>query len=120
MNKKHIHPHNSKIGETELYSAYKLFFNTFSGRSRLKILNLLRKNRLTVGKITAGLKEDQSRISHDLKRLKTCGFVQSEIKGKFRIYSLKTETILPILRLIDKHMKDNCLMIIQEKNRGKD
>ena len=113
MINKHIH----NICEGEMYDAYKLFFNTFSGIDRLKILNLLRKRPMNVTEIINELKIDQTNASHNLKKLKLCGFVDSKKEGKYRKYYLNKKTIFPILKLIDKHMEKNCLMII--KNRRK-
>ena len=117
MVKTHIHRHSVK--EKELYKAYKLFLNTFSSEQRLKILNLLRKKSMNVSEIQKATKFEQSVVSHNLKRLKSCGFVTDEIKGKYRYYKLNEKTIRPILSLIDKHMEKNCLMIIKGIKGGK-
>ena len=106
---KHIH----NVSGNELYAAYKLFFNTFSSEPRLRILNLLRKKSRNVGEIIKRLNMEQSRISHDLRRLKSCGFVNTEIKGKYRNYTINNKTIKPLMNIIDKHMEKNCLMIIK-------
>ncbi|MEK6844838.1 MAG: transcriptional regulator, partial [Nanoarchaeota archaeon] len=68
------HRHN-KISDSRLYRAYKIFFGTLVSESRLKIINLLRKGRKNVSEIMANLKMDQTAVSHDLARLKKCGFV---------------------------------------------
>ena len=112
MINKHIH-----ISEGELYKAYKLFFNTFSSECRLKILNLLRKKPMNVSEIVKILKMEQSIISHNLARLKSCGFITQETKGKYRYYKLNKKTINPMLNLIDRHMIKNCLMIIRKNKR---
>ncbi len=109
---KHIH----HISEKDLYAAYKLFFNTFSSKHRLKILNFLRNKARNVSEITRKLKMNQTHVSHNLKRLKTCGFITLEVRGKFRYYKLN-ENIEIMLKLIDEHMKENCLMIIKENKR---
>jgi DNA-binding transcriptional ArsR family regulator len=57
---------------------------------------------------------DQTAVSHDLARLKQCGFVKSEVEGKFRYYSLNEETIKPLMGLIDKHMSRYCIHILRE------
>jgi len=109
MISKHMH----KMTERELYDSYKLFFNTFSSEIRLKILNLLREKPMNVTEITRELKISQTNVSHNLKKLKSCGFVTSETKGRYRRYSLDKKTIIPLLDLIDNHMQKNCLMIIR-------
>ncbi len=100
--------------EDEVYSAYKIFFGTLVSDSRLKIINLLRKGKKNVGEIIEELKMDQSAISHDLARLRQCGFVDVEVDGKFRKYKLNEETIKPLMNLIDKHMTGHCIHILHK------
>lgn len=117
MINKHIH---KQISEKQLYQAYKLFLNTLSSEQRLKILNLLRKNKkMNVSEIQKATGFEQSVVSHNLRRLKHCGFITKEVKGKYRYYKLNEKTIKPILTLIDKHMKKNCLKIIKSLKGGK-
>ena len=99
--------------EDEVYSAYKIFFGTLFSDSRLRIINLLRKGEKNVSEIISELKGEQTAVSHDLKRLKECGFVEIEVKGKFRYYKLNGKTILPLMDLIDKHMAGNCIHILR-------
>ena len=44
---------------------------------------------------------DQTAVSHDLARLKDCGFVLVEAEGKFRYYKLNKKTIQPLMEIID-------------------
>lgn len=106
------------ISEKDLYGAYKIFFGTLFSESRLKIINLLRKDKMNVGEIVRELKANQSAVSHDLARLKKCGFVKIEANGKYRTYSLNHETIEPIMNLIDKHMAGNCVHILHGECGG--
>ena len=101
--------------ESEVYGAYKIFFGTLVSKSRLKIINLLRIEKKNVSQIAKELKMEQTAVSHDLARLKECGFVNIEINGKFRNYSLNKETINPLMKLIDKHMSKNCIHILRRK-----
>jgi len=118
---KHIlaHSHISKVKEGDLYRAYKLFFNTFASEQRLKILNLLRKREMNVSEIQKATGFEQSVVSHNLKRLKSCGFITQEPKGKYRYYTLNENTIKPMLTLIDGHMKEHCLLIVRGFKGGK-
>jgi len=68
---------------------------------------------MNVSEMIKELKIDQTNISHNLQRLKSCGFVVSEKEGKYRKYFLNKQTISPILKLIDNHMEKNCLMIVK-------
>lgn len=108
------HAHYAGFGEEEVVEAYKIFFGTLVSESRLKIINLLRKGRKNVSEIIAALKMDQTAVSHDLARLKQCGFVAVEVEGKFRYYRLNEETIKPLMSLIDRHMAAYCVHILRK------
>jgi len=88
--------------------SYNLFFETISNKLRLNIIELLRKQPMTVGGISKGLKEEQSKISHNLKKLKDCHFVESRRQGKNMLYSLNKTTIIPLLNLVEDHVEKNC------------
>lgn len=107
------HKHHEHISEDEVYDAYKIFFGTFVSESRLKIINLLRKGKKNVSQIIEELGMDQTAVSHDLARLKRCGFVDVEIDGKFRYYKLNEETIGELMRMIDEHMALYCVHILR-------
>ena len=114
------HVHKEGFNEEEIYGAYKIFFGTLVSESRLKIINLLRNYRKNVSEIMQELNMDQTAVSHDLARLKKCGFVKSEREGKYRYYSLNEETIKPVMELIDRHMSQHCIHILHahEKNEN--
>ncbi len=111
--KRYGHKHNESISEDKFYRAYKIFFGTLVSGSRLCIINLLRKGRKNVSEITKEIKIDQTAVSHDLARLKKCGFVTVEINGKYRYYKLNGKTIKPLMSLIDKHMREYCIHILR-------
>lgn len=106
------HAHHG-ITEKEVYGAYKIFFSTLVSEPRLRIINLLRNGKKNVSEIISELDMDQTSVSHNLSRLKNCGFVNTEIDGKYRYYSLNKETIMPLMDLIDKHMSGNCIHILR-------
>ena len=83
---------------------YEKFFKTLSNRTRFEIIRLLMKGPRSVNEISKSLKFEQSRVSHNLKRLECYGFVISICKGKQRIYSLDKKYILPIINNIDKYI----------------
>jgi len=109
---------NSKLSEKEIYGAYRIFFGTLVSEPRLRIINLLRKREKNVSEIMSELGMDQTSVSHNLSRLKKCGFVASKIEGKYRQYSLNKKTIKPLMNLIDKHMSGHCVHILQNKKEG--
>lgn len=105
--------HSEGFSESELYGAYKVFFGTLVSESRLKIINLLRKGEKNVSEIMEELDMDQTAVSHDLKRLKDCGFVTSEREGKFVFYQLNKKSIRPLMEIIEKHMGEYCVHILR-------
>ncbi len=110
--------HREGFKEGEIYDAYKVFFGTLFSDSRLKIINLLRKGRKNVSEIIEEFGADQTAVSHDLARLKQCGFVMVETDGKFRYYHINEQTIKPLMVLIDKHMSDYCIHILRTLKGG--
>jgi DNA-binding transcriptional ArsR family regulator len=105
--------HQKGFNNNELYNSYKIFFGTLVSEPRLKIINLLRKKKRNVSEIMSELKMDQTAVSHNLARLKKCGFVEVEIDGKFRKYGLNDETIRPLMEIIEKHMCGFCVHILR-------
>lgn len=83
---------------------YKLFFKAFSNKTRFEIIDVLRNGPKNVSKIIKETGFEQSRVSHNLKCLIDCGFVENNRNGKQIIYSINKETIKPLLELIDKHI----------------
>ncbi len=88
--------------------SYNTFFETIGNKTRLSILEALQDKSMSVTEICAVLKEEQSKISHNLKCLTDCHFVDVEQKGKKRIYSLNKDTIVPLMKLVDVHVKKYC------------
>ncbi|MEK6948424.1 MAG: metalloregulator ArsR/SmtB family transcription factor [Nanoarchaeota archaeon] len=111
--------HEHCLSEKDIYGSYKIFFGTLVSESRLRIINMLRHGRKNVTEIIKELGTDQTAVSHDLSRLKKCGFVKSEIEGKYRYYKLNKETINPLMELIDKHMSQYCVHILHGKENKK-
>lgn len=97
---------------------YKLFFASLSNEIRLKILHRLLKGSRNVSELTNELGFDQTTVSKNLKRLTACRFITNKKVGKNSIYTLNRETILPLLKLIDKHVDKyckNCELITNER-----
>jgi DNA-binding transcriptional ArsR family regulator len=69
---------------------------------------ILKEKPMSVTEICEKLNEEQSKVSHNLKKLTECRVLSVEQAGKNRIYSLNKKTILPILELVGKHVKVNC------------
>ena len=105
---------SERLEESEIYGAYKIFFGTLVSEPRLRIINLLRKEKKNVSEICDELKMQQTDVSHNLARLKECGFVSTEVDGRFRHYRLNKDTIEPLMKLIDNHMSKNCIHILRK------
>lgn len=92
-------------------SPYTIFFHTLGSKTRLEIIHALLKKPMNVSELTKKLPYKQSTISHNLKRLVSCQFVHVRRDGQYRYYSLNKETIEPLLKIIDKHVKNYCSKI---------
>ena len=88
--------------------SYNIFFETISSGIRVKIINLLMIRPRTVSEICENLKEEQSKISHNLKKLTLCNIVEIKKQGKNRLYSLNKTTIVPLMKLVEKHVRSYC------------
>jgi len=97
--------------------AYDYFLATLSNRNRIKILNELLNGPKNVGALTQKLRTSQSAVSNNLARLKSCGFVTVKPNGKERIYVLNTETIEPLMTLINKHVTTYCTECIKRDKK---
>lgn len=84
---------------------YKLFFKAFSNKTRFEIIRLLRKGPRSVTDICKELKFEQSRVSHNLKCLENCGFVNTKWNRKNKIYELDKKHISPLLKEINMHIE---------------
>ena len=89
-------------------STYHVFFSNLSNPLRINIIVSLKESAKNVTEISKDLKVEQSKVSHALASLKNCNIVDVKQKGKQRIYSLNKKTIVPMLKLIDKHANDFC------------
>jgi len=85
-----------------------MFFETIGNRTRLKILELLYNRPMCVNDICRTLNEEQSKISHNLKKLSNCNFIEVKKEGKKRIYSLNKKTMVPLMKLVEKHVNTYC------------
>ncbi|MDO8627496.1 MAG: metalloregulator ArsR/SmtB family transcription factor [Candidatus Diapherotrites archaeon] len=96
---------------------YHMCFDTLANTLRIQLINALGSGPKSVEELVKETKAEQSRVSHSLKMLKTCNYVEIEKKGKQHIYSLKPGAIQEIaiepkrplaLGLIDKHVEHFC------------
>lgn len=88
--------------------SYETFFVNFSNKSKLGIITALRCGPLNVSAIAKKINEEQSAVSHNLKKLTDCHILDVKKVGKERVYSLNKDTAIPILKLVEKHVIKNC------------
>ena len=104
---------------------YHLCLETLGNELRVKIVESLREKPKSVSVLANDLGVEQSRLSHSLKALKQCNFVESKTVGKERIYSLTGSFVkeMPksknIFEALEKHFKKfGCHCWKAEKLRG--
>ncbi len=90
------------------YNTYHFFFRNLANPIKINILSALKEKESSVGELSEKLGIEQSKLSHALASLKCCNIVKVRQKGKQRIYFLNKTTIVPMLKLIDKHEKTFC------------
>ncbi len=88
--------------------AYYLFFSTLSNRTRLAIIDVLREGPKSISGISEALEQDESTVSHNLKRLENYAIVCSEGSGKKKLYSLNREIVEPLSELLAFHTNKYC------------
>jgi len=89
-------------------NAYHVFFRSLANSLKIEIITYLKNKPASVTELTKKLNVEQSKLSHALSSLKHCHIVEVKKQGKLRIYSLNKKTILPILEILDKHIKTFC------------
>ena len=89
-------------------NTYHIFFSNLSNPLRIDIISALKTRNMSVSELAKEINVEQSKLSHALSSLRECNLVNAIRRGKERIYSLNKKTMLPILKLIDKHAKEHC------------
>ena len=89
-------------------STYHIFFTNLANPLKINIILGLKKKEKSVTELSKALKVEQSKISHALASLRCCNIVKVKQKGKQRIYFLNKDTIVPMLKLIEKHATTHC------------
>jgi len=84
------------------------FFDTLATKSRLDLVLALRDRPKSVGEISKAIAVERTNVSHQLRRLRDCGFVFEKREGKRRMYSLNRETVIPIIHLAEIHIRKYC------------
>jgi len=86
------------------------FFMILGNKQRMHILQFLDdEGPKSVLSIAEALKLEQSAVSHSLRQLLQCHFVTVKQAGKERIYSVNEDTVKPLLKQIDRHVRTYCV-----------
>ncbi len=89
-------------------SSYGLFFEAISSPLRINILEALLQKPMCVNELCETLNQEQSKISHNLKKMSDCHILNIKKEGKKRVYSLNSETIVPLMNLVEQHVSRFC------------
>jgi DNA-binding transcriptional ArsR family regulator len=84
------------------------FLSTLANPTRLAIMEKLYQSDMNVTQLSKAFKQDQSMISHNLKKLMLCRLVYSTRSGKSTIYSLNIETAEAIFNTVRNHAQKHC------------
>ncbi len=82
-----------------------LLFKALGNQVRLRILETMYGREMSVNELCEMVKEEQTRVSHELRCLTVCGLVDYRRDGKRAIYSLNQKTVLPLLEAADRHVE---------------
>jgi DNA-binding transcriptional ArsR family regulator len=83
------------------------YFRGFGDPTRLKILELLRREERSVGELVAALQQPQPKVSNHLACLRWCGFVTAERRGKRVFYTLADDRVGAVIDLTKSLQSDN-------------
>jgi DNA-binding transcriptional ArsR family regulator len=106
-----------ELGRPEVLAT---FFQALADPTRVRILELLAEQPLTVSELVEALGLAQGRVSSHLTCLRWCGYVRAEVEGRFNRYTLIDDRIREIIRLGESIVLDNadrltsCLVLATE------
>ena len=89
-------------------SSYNNFFSNFASPAKFGIIMALKDGPLSVTEIAEKVGGEQSAVSHNLAKLGACRILNVRKEGKQRIYALNKETVMPMLQIVERHVKRNC------------
>ena len=89
-------------------NSFNVFFQNFANKAKLNIILCLRDGPKNVTQLCECSCGEQSAVSHNLKNLCDCNIISVQPQGRERVYSLNKETVLPLLNLVQEHVKSHC------------
>ena len=97
---------------------YHLCFETLANDLRIKIIESLSKQALSVQEIAERVGAERSTVSHSLKVLRECSYVNAQKQGKEMVYSLAPKVLEGIenegvhrsgmFKFMDSHIEHFC------------
>ena len=90
-------------------SSYNNFFMNFASESKFGIIMTLKDGPHNVTEIVNKIGDEQSAVSHNLSKMASCHILNVKREGKQRIYSLNEDTVIPMLKIVEKHVKKCCI-----------
>ena len=84
------------------------FFRNLANPLKIGVILVLKEKQCSVNELARKLRIEQSKLSHALASLRKCSIVKVKRQGKKRVYYLNKDTIVPILKIIEKHEKKYC------------
>lgn len=94
----------SDLGRSEVLAT---FFAGLSDPTRVRILELLAAESLTVSELVDRLGLAQGRVSSHLSCLRWCGYVEARVEGRYNRYRLVDERVREIIRFGEAIVRDN-------------
>ncbi len=97
------------------------FFQALADPTRVRILEMLAEQPMTVTGLVEALGLAQGRVSSHLSCLRWCGYVRAEVDGRFNRYSLVDDRIRDILAIGESVVRGNadrltsCLVLTTEE-----
>ena len=89
-------------------NSYCGFFINFANKTKMAIVASLIYGPLNTSEIVKIINEEQSKVSHNLRKLTHCHILNVKRVGKNRVYSVNEETVVPMLKIVEKHVGHYC------------
>lgn len=105
INKDKVIKGKEKIKDEQVIEDLSYFFKVLGDETRVKILIILIDEELCVCDIASTLDMSQSAVSHQLRKLKSNGFLKKRRDGKNIYYSLDDDHVNNLILESLKHIK---------------
>lgn len=92
------------LARVEISRGRVLLFKALANDVRLRLIEALGSGEKSVNELCVEIQEHQTRVSHELRCLTVCGLVDHRRDGKYIIYSLNDQTVVPLLKAADRHV----------------